>query len=547
MTIINSSTVTATIVGSSPLIHLDVLAAQITLDEYRAPYVDAQLTIVTPSEAVLAAIDPRVGVRVLITYTDDQLEPFSSTSTRTFDLLVHVREYTAGDATVRLTLVSDEALLIDMGYTPQHTSAPVSPWSLRAITNSILGLYGTSLQAGAADADYTPYFDTTNDITNPTLETNITNWTAQAGSTVTRSTASFHSGAASASVTAAAASSYGVVIGNPTTRTSVAGEWKSETLGQRRAGVWVRTPGTGRTVTLNARVYDDTGASITLVINSLVSSSTWQLLEGNYVVGSLAVTVDIFIQIASAAAAQVHYFDDAYNSQSLVVQSYLIESAFFTGATAATSHYTYSWEGVANASRSIRTRVSPRDPQAIAYRVGSTDWDYLHTLVQAAGLRLFCDEARKWRLVAATYTVTGTVAVELGVNITAAADTISLRGDYYDGVAVVYRTIVDGTENVNIDWATTSDTTNLLTIEYNTAFPGAGAAAAILARALGRGREQDIRALTQITATPGNALTSLLPDIAEQVGLLSAVTFNWATDGSDSDEMSVRPRDLEDA
>lgn len=164
MTIINTSSVTASIVGSSPVINLSVLQADITLDEQRAPYVEARLVIATPDVADLLELDPRGGVRILVTYTDVQIEPSSSTTTRTFDLLLHVREYQAGDSTVSLALVSDEAQLIDLGYTEQKPTSAVAPWTLRAIINSVLAKYGAILETGAADADYTPYFDTTNDL-----------------------------------------------------------------------------------------------------------------------------------------------------------------------------------------------------------------------------------------------------------------------------------------------------------------------------------------------------------------------------------------------
>jgi hypothetical protein len=93
-------------------IELDLEAATVTLDEQRAPRVVAQLTVTTPSDAALALLDPRTGVRVIL--EAGYVRPGGDEdATPVFDLgLRKIRSARPGDTTT-LELASDEALVID--------------------------------------------------------------------------------------------------------------------------------------------------------------------------------------------------------------------------------------------------------------------------------------------------------------------------------------------------------------------------------------------------------------------------------------------------
>lgn len=549
MTRINISSVTASIIGTLPLVTLDVLEAEINLDEYHAPYAEAKVTIAVPDLADLALLDPRSSPRLLLTYTDEQLEPTATTTTRTFDLLLQARDSDAGASTVTLTLVSDEQKLIDTSKfitNPVHTVTVAS--SLRAIINHVLGFYGAALEAGVPDADFTPTYDTANDLINPSVEVGVTGWLASSGTPATgaRSTASFHSGAASFALTKiTSVGDCAVLIGDNTNRTAV----DSTTDYGRTASVWVRTPGVGRTVRLEARMYDAAGAlQYIQTIDTKTSSSTWQQLAGTIAFAPEDATMILQVTVVGAAVNQIHYFDDALSAIFIQLAGTELPVSQFDGSKAADTYYTYSWEGTPNASRSLRTQKIPRDPRALVPVAGTKDWDYLNSFAQVAGLRFFCDEQRKWRLVDDTYTVAGTVTALTGSNVVSARDSISLREDYYDTVIVTYKWTQGGREQEISDTADAGLGSRMLLARTLTMpFPGYGAAASILQTSLARGRVQDIRMLTGLSATPGNAVETIIPNAPDQEGVLSAVTFLWAVEDGSSDEMTIRPRGLVNA
>jgi hypothetical protein len=80
------------------------------------------------------------------------------------------------------------------------------------------------------------------------------------------------------------------------------------------------------------------------------------------------------------------------------------------------------------------------DPAETAWTPGQTGIDYLTPILQAAGLRLYCDEARRWWLVDADSPATGFVALDAGTNITGVTDAFDLDSDdsYFDAVVIGY-------------------------------------------------------------------------------------------------------------
>lgn len=172
---------------------------------------------------------------------------------------------------------------------------------------------------------------------------------------------------------------------------------------------------------------------------------------------------------------------------------------------------------------------------------GQTAWDYLQPLVQAASLRLYCDEKRKWYLVADQAETAGSINLSYTGTMTDASDIISRDSEeWYDAVVIKY-TYVDGSGNtVNAyDAASSAGYSKVLSLTYDTAKPAAGQAARILQRAQGRGRVNEIRAISDYLATPGMVATIAMPDTDSQIGNLAAITWNFP-----SDEMSVKTRGL---
>ena len=199
---------------------------------------------------------------------------------------------------------------------------------------------------------------------------------------------------------------------------------------------------------------------------------------------------------------------------------------------------------------------------------GVTYWDYLAVLVQASGLRLFCDEQRQWWLVeAATYVIDQQINIAASVNLTKGRDMISRYGDWFDSVVVKYSwTSSLGAQEVRYDsagepvgnygiafpiafpinfGAPRLVAGKIKVVEWNRPYPGPGAAAAIRARAQGHGRTLALDALSDYTTTPGMTLVATLPDTPIQTGTVSSVAWRFAAEG-DSDEMTVGSRGLID-
>lgn len=181
------------------------------------------------------------------------------------------------------------------------------------------------------------------------------------------------------------------------------------------------------------------------------------------------------------------------------------------------------------------------DADAGIWEPGQSAWEYLQPLVQAPGLRLYCDEKRKWYLVEDQAETPGSINLSYIGTMTQASDVISRDSlDWYDAVVCKYE-YVDGSGNTIIEYDTASTTgfSKVLTLTFDTAKPGAGQASRILQRAQGKGRVNDIRAMSDYTATPGMLATIAMPDTDSQIGNLAAITWSFP-----DDEMDVTTRGL---
>lgn len=167
------------------------------------------------------------------------------------------------------------------------------------------------------------------------------------------------------------------------------------------------------------------------------------------------------------------------------------------------------------------------DAAASAWEPGVSGWDYLAPLVQKAGLRLWCDERRNWYLTSDTVSVPGNVVLSESRNLTnASGATRRDSDDWCDAVVVKYSWTdpATNTQQVRFDTASTSGYSKVKTVEYDTPYPGSGAAARILARALNKGQTLDLAAVSDFTAEPGVAFMAGLAT-GDASGSISAVTW----------------------
>lgn len=187
--------------------------------------------------------------------------------------------------------------------------------------------------------------------------------------------------------------------------------------------------------------------------------------------------------------------------------------------------------------------VSVDNADSLIWNPGVSGWDYVYPLVQKAGLRLYCDESRRWKLVRATTNAEDLMVLTADHNVTAGRDKISLDADWFDAVVITYRwrDPATGTTMLAYDVAGDYRAKNVFAETREVPYPGAGAADALLGRKQGRGRVLDVSAVSDYSAAPGRALAITLPATPVQTGYTSSVTW-----GFPDDEMRIASRGLID-
>lgn len=523
---------------------LQIVDGSLTLDETRSPYVQADITIHTPAEDVSEKIDPRLNLRVTVTVLQHWEYPVRANQYRSFDLLLHERRFDHETGLTRIQLVSDEALLIDAGLvqTTPDTSAVNYQTSLRNIINNVvLSDFGAVLEYGTDDADFTVTEEAVNMFNNPRAATDMTSFVSGFGAATTRVATGGPTGSATFLRTAHSSG----LGANGYIYQDVATDVRGLTMYVMSA--WVRTSASGIQVNLQIHNRQDStllsqaaGPVFTLTPN------VWTRIHVRWFSAASTNNFRAHIVNLNLVPSNATYDTTGWRLSLNTGTIGNVDTQYFDGATTST-YYTHSWLGTANASQSKRVPVKKRDPDALVWEPGVKAWDYLQPLIEAAGLRLFCNEAREWWLVDTNaYTVPGQINVAAAVNVTSATDTISRRAEYFDSVVVKYTW--DDTEGIShtaYDSAGTfGGVTNL--VEWDRPYPGPGAAQSILERAMGKGRTLDLEALSDYDATPGMSMVTTLPSTPIQTGVIASVTWNWAVEGSSHGLMRVSSRGLVD-
>lgn len=178
-------------------------------------------------------------------------------------------------------------------------------------------------------------------------------------------------------------------------------------------------------------------------------------------------------------------------------------------------------------------------PDAAIWPPGQTAWDYLTPLLQEAALKLYCDENRLWHLVEDTFTQPGLVELWGVETITGLDDVVDRdAGLWYDAVVIKYSWLDElGVTIVAYDTAQVDGFSKVRLIEYETVFPGAGAAQRILNRALARGRELQLTAVSNYAVQP-STLTSIYVT-GYDYGPLFTKSVSWNYPG---DTMTITTR-----
>jgi len=168
------------------------------------------------------------------------------------------------------------------------------------------------------------------------------------------------------------------------------------------------------------------------------------------------------------------------------------------------------------------------EADATLWKPGVAAWDYLDPMLEAASLKLWCDDAGLWYLTERQPIIAGQAIASALVNLTQYVDRMTFdAGVWNDAVIVEYRwTDTFDLNQIAYDFAGDQPARAALhLVRDNTVYPGPGAAAGILNRSQGRGRVLEVGTVSNYNHTPGQAaqITPLVGDT--QTGFLAAVTW----------------------
>lgn len=537
---VSAHTYTASVGG----VTLAIKDGSVKMSEAWAPHVQAAVSIATRDEALYELLDPRVSPRVVVTATS------SEGSSKTWDLGLRERTIDHANGDVYLELASDEALLQDdaLVAATADTSALTYQDSLRSIINNVvLDRIGAALEPGSADSPFRVLTDTENILVNSGYRSSIAGWVFNNGTYGTPNRIATTSPPEPGIQWSAQVS--GLTAGTARGIFNQGGE-----IGGVPAYVTV-TPGD----TLNGRIWVRTNQAINVALSyefstsaavaagavtgttTAVPANTWTLVRSSAVVPPTAARLGIYCYAVGSTAGGLNF----EVCGAVVTDNGVVPQGFFDGDTTDTTEYSYSWDGVANASASTRTALIDRSPDTLTWEPGVTAWDFVQPIFQTVGMRLFCDEERKWHLVDTEYMAPGYTLLTEGMNITDATDTISRNnsGEWYDAVIVPYRWRDSETteEMIAYDLAGDPGYTKPLVIEIDRPYPGPGFAAYALSKAQGKGRTLVVSAISDYSVTPTQAVTTTLPLTPIQTGVVVAVSWDFG-----NDEMGVETRGLTD-
>jgi len=182
------------------------------------------------------------------------------------------------------------------------------------------------------------------------------------------------------------------------------------------------------------------------------------------------------------------------------------------------------------------------EAEATLWEPGTRAWDYLDDFLEAASLRVWSDENRKWYLTQRQTLSAGHLTITPSNGMVDHSDSMAYDPrTYFDAVVVEYRwNDVDGVSQIAYDHAGNTVPRSALTLKNeNTVYPGPGAAQGLLDRMTGRGRVIDVEAVSRYNATPGQAITITPPSGFDQNGFL--VSVEWRLPDA---EMAVKTRNL---
>ncbi|MCM3779860.1 hypothetical protein [Microbacterium hydrocarbonoxydans] len=540
----DSSHVYTVALKGSPNVQLSKRTGSVSLDARRRPHVQGTVVIAVPSLTVLAALDPRTSPppRILI----DVLATFPwGVQHRVFDLTLRDRSVDLAEATVTLTLASDEALLSDYAPLADDTAPLNYQSSLRLLVGYVLGkvIPGTVLSPGGIDVTVPALANSSNLIRNPRAGTNTTDWAwtqTSGGLTPTRRTTG---GPAYSPTYVAYVSNAGVFTNNAEI---YIGESAVSLSGGKHHVLSVDLSGaTGRQIILDAVCFDASGNILGFIppVTTTMTAGTWKRAV-TAPFAAYANTAKIRVRVRANQLGGSEEVDVTAWRLSEATGDLVADGLYFDGSTTDTTQYDYEWANTAHASVSTRrVKINAATPDALIWKAGQDALTFLAPLVQAAGRRLVCDEQRVWTLRDENYDAGGALEIRHAVNMAAGSEKTSRDDDdWFDAAAVEYEwKDQSGTTQQLVETASlTPSYTRLRRFQLATPYPGPGRAAYVVRRAQGRGREVTVSTVADWSAKAEQGITVVLEGSPTQIGQTNVVQFDL-----DSDQMTITSRTID--
>ncbi|GAA2951553.1 carbohydrate binding domain-containing protein [Microbacterium schleiferi] len=489
----------------------------VTLDSGAVPYGQADVVVPLISPDTIEVLNPLDGLRAVV-----QIGAQGGTP-RTLDLSLRRRHVDHVARTMRLSLATDEALA--QAYKPlaDDLTPYVHKASVRAVVAYVLGVVapGAVLAPSGPDAAVKLLADSVNLCANPRLFSDAAGWqTTWTSGSITSNREASGGPADSATyfrAVPAAGTTGGYIYRHENEFPLTPGKeyiftvWAFAQAGQQvRLEPWIFNAGGTVVQTVAGDTITPGGSWVKTHVRFVASPTAARMRPRLVIVGPA-----IYSTVGTTLWRVSEYLGDPTDTDP------------WDAWTADTSDYDYTLSGAAGSSTSVRTALTAgASPDALTWRAGVSAWEFLETIVTAAGLRLYCDEARLWHLVdPAVFTAPGLLSLSPLTSVegsdTITADDADLS---CDGVVVLYSwTDTTGIARTATDTAGTPG--RVYTLTLNRPYPGPGIAAAILSRRQGQGRTQDVVALARWDAAPGQSATISLPGTITQAGRVTSIEW----------------------
>lgn len=465
---------------------------------------------------------------------------------RTFNLAITSRDASHDGKTITVEADTDEAILQNYRDVTDDIGAFAYQDSIRGVVNYVLAeaIPGAALEAGTPNPSVRTYTPATNLLQNPGTEFAASAGTYSGGNatidyndatwSISYDGDSFNIYSPTAadswmSVEGAAGARIGGLTDGKTYVFSATGNVKAVTTGELAADA---TDAGGTAYKSRARaliVHTRVGAGAygtwhSPQVPNVINTPTRVSVEFTVPAGATEVFLRAYL---GGTAGQVRW--DGFSLVEKDTRPGVDNTVFFSGDTPDTAEYLYQWTGAADGSKSTRTPLIDRAPELLIWEKGTSAWEFISPIVNSAGLRLFCDEQRKWRLIDPTeYAVPGRFTAQTN-NTVSGTDTISITsGLYATGVIVTYEWIdSQAVKRTQTDTAGTGPYVDDSWV-VKRPYPGPGLAEARLRKLQGQGRTQAVTTGSDFTVTPGQEVAISLPGTYDQLGTLQSVTWNLA-------------------